>query len=100
MRLGILVSTDRHMKELSAIVRAALGKGHEVSVFVMGEGASFLVDETLGGLGALEGVSVSFCDFNATRKSIDRSMIQPHVRSGSQLDNALMVRDSDRVISL
>lgn len=100
MKLGILVSTDRHMEELSAIVRAAIGKGHEVSVFVMGEGARFLVDEALGGLGSLEGVNVAYCDFNATKRAVDRSKVQSHVRSGSQLDNALMVRDSDRVIVL
>lgn len=100
MKLGILVNTDRHMEELTSITRAALSKGHEVSVFVMDAGVRLLATKELGELARLEGVSMAFCNYNAMTEDIDLSGIQPGAESGGQLDNATMVRDSDRVIAL
>ena len=38
MKLGILVNTDRHVKDLVGLAKAALSKKHEVIVFFMDSG--------------------------------------------------------------
>lgn len=100
MKLGILVNSRKHLSELADITRAALAKGHEVIIFVMGEGSGMLNDEDIGALGSLEGVKVSFCDLNASKSGIEKGTLDASLNSGSQFDNALMARDADRVISL
>ena len=100
MRLGIHVNTNRHMRELMSIARAAVDRGHTVSVFVMAEGTSLLAEKGMGELASIGGVDVSFCDYNAKEMGINRDEAAEPLRTGSQLDNAIMVRDSDRVVSL
>jgi hypothetical protein len=100
MRLGIHVNTGRHMKELVSIARAAVDRGHAVTVFVMAEGAGLLTEKAMDELAGLSGVDVSFCDYSTMEMDFNRQEIPEAVRTGSQLDNSIMVRDSDRVICL
>lgn len=100
MRLGIHVNTGRHMKELVSISRSAVKKGHEVSVFITGEGVGLLLQKDIDELAGIDGVDVVFCDFNAMQMDIPRESLPDALRAGSQLDNAIMVRDTDRVITL
>ena len=75
-------------------------RGHQVTVFIMSSGVLLLSDNVLSDLAETGNVDISYCDFNATRMNIDKSSISLRVKASSQLDNALMVRDSDRVICL
>ncbi len=100
MNLGILVNTDRHMQQLSDIARAAIGKGHEVCIFVMDAGVHLLSSAELGRLAAIDGVEIKYCDYNALTNDIDIEAIHSDVQAGSQMDNAIMMRDLDRVIAL
>ena len=100
MKLGILVNTDRHIQQLSSITRAALLKGHEVSVFVMDRAVHLLDSGEIAELSALEGVSVGYCNYNSMSENICIADLPVAVNCGSQLDNAIMMRDSDRVITL
>lgn len=100
MRLGIHVNTGRHMKELVSIARSAIKKGHEVSVFITGAGVRLLLQKDIGELAGMDVVDVAFCDFNAMQMDIPRDSLPAALRAGSQLDNAIMVRDTDRVITL
>jgi hypothetical protein len=100
MRLGIHVNTKRHMKELLSITRAAVEAGHDVSVFIMGEGIELIAVKEMAELAEIPGVDLSFCEYNAMNMDIQRGSFPSSIRAGSQLDNALMVRDSNRVISL
>ena len=100
MKLGILVNTERHLDMLLSISRAALGKGHEVSVFVMDKATRLLVDVALQELAGLDGIEIKYCDYNAMLYDVPRDAIAHTITSGSQYDNAIMTRDVDRVISL
>ena len=55
MKLGILVTTDKHLEHVLGIARAALAKRHEVSVFLMDTGTHLVADPTLTGLAQLPG---------------------------------------------
>ncbi|MEJ2314408.1 MAG: hypothetical protein P8Y85_06465 [Nitrospirota bacterium] len=100
MKLGILVTTDRHLADVLGIVDAALEKGHEVIIFNMDEGARLLADGAFHSLCERDNVRMSYCDLNARQLNIAKEGIPGEIACGSQLDNARMVHDADRVIRL
>lgn len=99
-RLGILVNTDRHLKHVLGFTRAALAARHEVIIFVMDGGTRLLRDAGLQGLAGLPGVSLSLCDHSAKRHGVDIEGLPAAVVCGSQLNNAMMNHQAERVIVL
>lgn len=100
MKLGIHVKTDRHLDHVIGMTKAAVAKGHEVAIFTMSEGERLLEKPAFMDLCTLAGVTMSYCDHNATHMGIDKSAIPADVVCGSQLNNANMVHNADRVIVL
>ncbi len=100
MKLGILVNTARHLDHLLGITNAALSKGHEVVIFTMDEGTKLLADPSFAGLCGTAGVTMSFCSLNAKGLNIATDGLPSEIVCGSQYNNAVMVRDADRVIVL
>jgi sulfur relay (sulfurtransferase) complex TusBCD TusD component (DsrE family) len=98
--LGILINTDRHLKHVQGLTRAALAKGHEVIIFVMDEGSRLLQDTGLVGLGSLPGVTLSLCDHSAKRHGVTTEGLPATVICGSQLNNAMMNHQAARVVVL
>jgi len=98
--LGILVNTDRHPDHVVGIVRAALVRGHSVFVFVMDDGTRLLHHARLPRLVTLPEVKMSCCLQSAKKRKIDTSGLPPEIVEGSQLNNAFMHREADRVIVL
>jgi len=100
MRLGIVVSTRRHLKVFVNLALTAARQGHRVSVFVTGEGVELLPEKEIAELAANDMIEMVFCEFISKKIGIAPDSIPDSFKAGSQLDNALMMRDSDRVISL
>jgi len=100
MKLGLLVATDRNLKHLRGIVLSALARGHEVEVFVMAEGVRLLCDEGFREIIARPGLTASYCSFNAMMHGIDEGCIPAEAEPASQINNLMMARSSDRVITL
>ena len=100
MKLGILVNTDRHFAVITGIARAASAKGHQVILFAMDAGTRLLADPACGALCQLPGVSLSFCHESAIRAGVSVNFLPEVIVSGSQLQNAMMVREADRIIVL
>lgn len=100
MKLGIFVSTDRHAEDIVGLTEAAVSKGHEVVIFIMGTGANLLSNSSVTGLCNKTGVRMSYCDHNASKMGISKEGIPGKVGCGSQFDNAVMNHEADRVIVL
>lgn len=100
MKLGILVTTDKHLDDILGITKSALSKGHEVTVFNMDEGTKLLGNPAFHELCKTPGVSMSFCDHSAKRANIETEGIPSEIVCGSQFDNANMNHESDKVIIL
>lgn len=100
MKLGILVNTDRHAKSVVGITKAALAKGHEVTLFMMDGGNYLLSDAGVAGLCKEAGVTMSFCGHSAEKLGISKEGVPAEISCGSQFDNANMNSESDRVIVL
>lgn len=98
--LGILVNSDRHLEHVQGFARAALARGHKVIVFVMDTGTRLLQDSALLDLAGLSGVTVTVCDHSARRNGIALEALPPSVGCGSQLNNAMMNHEAERVIVL
>jgi predicted peroxiredoxin len=100
MKLGIHVMSDKHLEHVIGITKAAVSKGHEVIIFTMMNGEKLLENSSYSALSDVPGVSISFCDHNATHMGIDKSKIPQKIVCGSQFNNAVMVNTADKIIVL
>ena len=100
MKLGILVNTNRHSKDLIGLSNSALAKGHEVIVFFMDSGVKLLEDKDVTELCMETGISMSFCDYTTEKNGISKEGICDKIICGSQYNNATMNHEADRVIVL
>jgi len=98
--LGILVNTDRHAAHVVGLARAALARNHAVSIFVMDGGTHLLRDAALADLASLEGVTLSVCTHSAERHGVSLEALPEAVVRGSQLNNAMMNHQAERVVVL
>ena len=99
MKLGIMVTTDRHLRQIRGITQAALAKGHAVAMFVTDEGVKLLADTHFSSLSALPGVTMSFCEQSAQRHGRPAGL-PGDIVSGSQFENAIMTSESDKILVL
>ena len=100
MKLGILVNSAKHLDHVAGICRAALARKHQVMIFAMDQGTRLLDAQAFVSLAALEGVSLAVCDHSAKLCGVDTEVLPPNIVCGSQLNNAMMNHDADRVIVL
>jgi predicted peroxiredoxin len=100
MKIGIMVTTDRHLRQVRGITQSAIAKGHAVVIFATGEGVKLLADRQFPSLSALPGVRMSFCEHSAQRHGGPPAGLPEAMVPGSQFENAIMVSESDRVIVL
>jgi len=100
MKLGMLVNTAKHLDDVLGICRAALAKNHEVIIFAMDEGTRLLEQDAFVALAGLEGVSMSLCDHSAKMFGAKTDGLPPKIVCASQLNNAMMNHNADRVIVL
>jgi peroxiredoxin family protein len=100
MKLGIMVTTDRHLRHLVEITRAAVARGHEVVIFNTDEGVRLIRDPEYQSLGELPGVRMSYCDLMTERHRVSKDGLPELCRQGNQYDNSTMAHDAQRVINL
>lgn len=100
MKLGIFVNTNLLPAAVAGITKAALAKGHAVTVFAMDDGTRLLSDPTFVGLSQLKNVTMAFCDHSAQHLGTKPDGLPKEISVGSQFDNATMNHEVDRVIVL
>lgn len=112
MNLAILLTTgpqERDVQTVSGLAEAALGRGWEVNMFLMGEGVrslsalARLADPARNGDGAGGpptaaggSLSITVCAHNAEQRGVEPVA---GVRWGSQADWAAMVAAAERVLA-
>lgn len=75
MKLGILINTDRHADDIVGITKAAISKGHEVTMFMMDDGNKLLSNTAVTGLSEEAGVSMSYCDHSVQKLGLSKEGI-------------------------
>ncbi len=100
MKLGILVNTDRRLEHILGLATAARAKNHEVVIFAMDRGTRLMVNDSFGELARLDGISVTVCDHSARENGVTLGENAKAIVMGSQLNNAMMAQEVDRVIVL
>ena len=100
MKLGILVNTDTHLIEIIGLTKAAVERGHDITVFTMDSGTRLFKHTEYSDLCRLSRVKMSFCDLNAKLFNAPTDDIPEEVVCGSQFDNATMMHECDKVIIL
>lgn len=100
MKLGVLVNTDRHLRDIIGLTEAAVSKGHEVMLFTMDTGTRLLEDRSYTDLSKLSGVTVSVCEHSAVQHGVRTEGLPKGIVLGSQYHNAVMSNSADRVVVL
>ena len=100
VKLGILVRSDKHLEYLVGLTRAAVAKGHEVTVFATDSGVRLLGSPACADLCQLRGVAMSVCEHSAKTHHVPAEGLPKEIVRGSQYDNAVMVQWADRVVVL
>ncbi|MAF47682.1 MAG: hypothetical protein CMM10_05430 [Rhodospirillaceae bacterium] len=100
MKLGILVNTDRRLDHILGLATAARAKNHEVVIFAMDRGARLMENDRFGELAGRDGISVSVCDHSARENGATLGDNAEAIVMGSQLNNAMMAQEVDRLIVL
>ncbi|MBI1893688.1 MAG: DsrE family protein [Candidatus Rokubacteria bacterium] len=106
--MGILLGTGVGRQEIQtvlALAEAALGQGHEIRLFIMGDGVLHLLaheanpwtEELQKLIGAR--VEVACCASNTTARGIAKDRLIPGVLCGSQYDHAEFVHWSERYLA-
>jgi len=99
-KLGILVNSDRHGRQVQGLARATRLLGHTISIFVMDSGTRLLRDAAFVELSGIEGVNLSFCQHSADNHKVETAGLPPAITRGTQLNNVKMQHAADRVIVL
>jgi len=100
MKLGMLINTAKHADDAIGICRAALARNHQVIIFAMDDGTRLLENQAFVALAELDGVSLSLCDHSAKHHGARLEGLSPKIVCASQLSNAMMNHEADRVIVL
>lgn len=100
IKLGILVSCDKHISHVVGLVAAASQSGTDVSIFCMDTGIYLVQKPEFKNLCQLDGVTISLCRHSAERLGIDLLPLSKDIVCGSQFNNAIMNHESHRVIVL
>lgn len=100
MKLGIIITTDRHLDHVVGITQAASAKGHEVSIFAMDAGTRLLGFTEFTQLCTADNVVMSLCQHSASEQGVDTEGVSKEIVLGSQFNNAMMNNEADKVISL
>lgn len=100
MKLGMLINTAKHVDDAVGICRAALARNHQVIIFAMDEGTRLLENDAFVSLAELDGVSLSLCDHSAKMFGAKIEGLSPKIVCASQLNNAMMNHNADRIIVL
>lgn len=100
MKLGIVVTSDRHLEHIVGLARAASQKGHDVSIFAMDKGTRLLGDTEFTRLCSEDNVVMSLCQHSAEENGVNTEGISKEIVLGSQFNNAMMNNEADRVVVL
>jgi len=100
VKLGILITTDKHLNHIVSISRAATAKGHELTLFAMNEGTRLLAYPEFTQLCRLDNTIMSLCNHSTIEFGVDTSGISKEIVIGSQFNNAMMNNKSDKIIVL
>lgn len=101
MNIGILVTKEQYKNHLIGIAKAALKRGHRVSIFLMDSGVRLVKDQEVTDLKKLAGViTFALCEMNLKREGLSERDVPEGIICGSQYNNAVMNHESDRVILL
>lgn len=100
MKLGILVNTNDHLSAITGVTRAAVDKGHQVTIFSMDEGTRLLESLDYTSLAELQGVSMSYCEHSALELTVNTDGLTDSIERSSQYSNAAMNHNADKVLVL
>ncbi|NIT76801.1 MAG: hypothetical protein GWO44_07765 [Thermoplasmata archaeon] len=103
MRLGVVVTSEGYKESAGRLLRAAIGRGWEWQCFLTDRGVLLLGDPDFVELTGRGRGSLSLCELSLERyggDALDPESLPDRVVVGGQMQDAQLVRESDRVIVL
>lgn len=103
MRLGVVVTSEGYKKSAGRLLRAAIERGWEWQCFLTDRGILLLADPEFVELTGQGRGSLSLCELSLDRYGggkLDPEVLPEWVVIGGQMQDAQLVRETDRVIVL
>lgn len=100
MHIGIIATTSDAREAVIGLSRAAVERGHRVSLFLTDSAVRLCLDPEVAELGRLPGLAATFCSHSVRHAGIDESRLPDTLEGGSQYAHALIHSRADRVVSL
>jgi len=94
------VTSDEHLDHVVGLVKAAVNKAINVTLFCMDRGTLLMEDPKVKQLCKLDDVEISLCRHSAEGLGVDTQNITKDIVCGSQFNNAIMNHEADKIIVL
>jgi predicted peroxiredoxin len=98
MKLGIIITRDAFADRIVEIAKAAVKKGHSVSIFMTDDGVKLVRNNEIADLRNLKNTDVSLCDFSLRGRNIDEGEVPDGITAGTQYQNSLIHNECDKVL--
>ncbi len=98
MKLGIVVTQTPFANKIVDITKAALKRGHSVSIFLTDDGIYLIKNGDVADLRNLENVEMSLCNFSAMGRKLANSDVPEGIVNGTQYQNSLIHNECDKVL--
>ncbi|RJQ49436.1 MAG: hypothetical protein C4538_02195 [Nitrospiraceae bacterium] len=98
MNLGILITSTPHANKIIEITKAALKRGHHVSIFMTDDGIYLVKNGGVANLRELDNVEMSICNFSADGRYLSENEIPSGIANATQYQNSLMHNECDKVL--
>lgn len=100
MKLGILISCDKHSQQIIALVSAAVRANVDISIFCMDTGTLLMLQPEFTHLCRMDGVSMGLCRHSAETFGVNTRLLPKDIVCGSQFNNAIMNHEADKMLVL
>ncbi len=98
MKLGFFVLNEINKEALLGLTQGAKNRGWEVRWFINDFGTLLLEDPEV--LAFAEKVAISFCEYSAKKLKVPIDNLPKKIKKGTQLNNAILHQQCDKVILL
>jgi|SRR5208283_2418369 len=98
MKLGIIVTQTPYANKIVDITKAAVKRGHSVSIFFTDDGIYLIKNVDVANLRNLENVEMSLCNFSLQGRKLADSEVPEGVINGTQYQNSLIHNECDKLL--
>lgn len=98
-KLAFIITEDNHLNHIAGLIRSAIRKGCDISIFIMDKGVFFTENDEFISITKENNISVAVCEHSCNVNGVASRI--DGFNYASQFENAKMINDlkeSDRLV--